>query len=155
MRILLDCRFREGAGPNVQSRYLLDHLIRLNTRHEFLVLQHTKQALPHYPNVRRLEVAARTPIGEFLWIQCVLPSLLRRHEVDIYHTLKHVGPLFTRVPTIMHIREVGHFFPEGLEAFQIGFASRLYWNHILVWAMRRATHIFGNSQECVDVPRQK
>lgn len=139
----------------MQSSYLLDHLVKLNTQHEFLILQHRDQALPAYPQVRKIYVPARTRLGEFLWVQCMLPSLLRRLHVDVYHTLKHIGPLFTRVPVVMHVREVGQFSPEGLEAFQLSFAMRMYWTHVLVWAMKRATHVFGNSQECIDVPQSK
>ena len=111
MRILLDCRFQEGAGPNVQSRYLLEHLIRLNTEHEFVILQHEGQPLPEYAGLKKITVPTKLPVLEFLWVQIYLPRLLRRDEIDIYHSLKHVGPLFTTVPTIMHVREVGHFFP--------------------------------------------
>lgn len=155
MRILLDCRFQKGAGPNVQSRYLLDHLLTLNTEYEFVILRHRKQALPDYPGVDTIYVPTTVSILEFLWVQVCLPRLLRRHRIDICHSLKHIGPLFATVPTIIHVREVGHFFPEGQRAFRLSLPMKLYWNHVLVWSMKRATHVFGNSQECVDVPRQK
>lgn len=150
MRILLDCRFQKGAGPNVTTRYLLDYMLQHNTNHEFVILQHQGQPLPDYPGVVKITVPARNPLLEFLWVQVYLPRILQQYKIDMCHSLKHVGPLFTSVPTILHVREVGHFLPEGQEAFRFNLASKLYWNHILVWGVKRATHVVAISEECKD-----
>ena len=155
MRILLDCRFQAGAGPNVQSRYLIDTLIRRNEDHEFVILQHKGQDLPEYSQLERIYVPFTNPLFEFAWVQVALPWVMRRLKIDVCHSLKHVGPMFSRVPTIIHVREVGHFRPGGMDAFEIGLALRIYWTHALAAALKRASHVFGNSQECVDIPREK
>ncbi|NEQ79531.1 MAG: glycosyltransferase family 4 protein [Moorea sp. SIO2I5] len=155
MRILLDCRFQKGAGPNVATRYLLDELIKLNNEHELIILQHKGQPLPEYPNVKKMFVPFRNPLLELFWIQFWLPLLIKLNSIDICHSLKHIGPLFTNVPTILHVHEVGHFFPEGQEGFQLSLANKIYWTQILVWAMKQATHIIGTSQQCKTVISQK
>ncbi len=155
MKILLDCRFHKGAGPNVTARYLLDNLIKLNTEYKFVILQHQGQPLPDYPGVEKIIVPATNVLMELLWVQFYLPKLLQQYKIDIYHSLKHVGPLFTNVPTILYLREVGHFFPEGQEAFKLNLANKIYWNHILVWGLKRSTHIIGVTQECKTVINQK
>jgi glycosyltransferase involved in cell wall biosynthesis len=155
MRILLDCRFQQGAGPNIATSCLLDGLIKLNTRYEFLILQHHGQSLPDYRGIRKIKVPSQKPLFEFLWVQLCLPVLLKLYNIDICHSLKHVGPLFTSVPTALHLHAVGHFFPEGQEAFKLSLHNRIYWNHILVWGLKRASHIFGVSRECKTVITQK
>ncbi|MEQ8537295.1 MAG: glycosyltransferase family 1 protein [Coleofasciculus sp. D1-CHI-01] len=155
MRILLDCRFQKGAGPNVTTCYLLNYLIKLNTEHDFVILQHKGQQLPQYPNVQKLVVPSQNTLVEFLWVQFYLPKLLRQYAIDIYHSLKHVGPLFTRVPVLLYLREVGHFHEKGQEAFQLNLVNKIYWNYILVLGLKRATHIIGISHESKTVIIQK
>ncbi len=155
MKILLDCRFQKGAGPNVTARYLLDNLIKLNTEYEFVILQHQGQPLPDYPGVEKIIVPAKNALLELLWVQLYLPKLLQQYKIDIYHSLKHVGPLFTNVPTILYLHEVGHFFPEGQKAFKLNLANKIYWNHILVWGMKRCTHIICISHESETVINEK
>ncbi|NET60174.1 MAG: glycosyltransferase family 4 protein [Symploca sp. SIO2E6] len=155
MKILLDCRFKKGAGPNVATLYMLDELIRLNTKHEFIVLHNPNQSLPEYPGVEKLVVPVKSNFLEFLWVQFYLPKLFEKLKIDIYHSLKHVSPLFTKIPTIEYIHEVGHFFSEGLEAFNLSLANRIYHYHLKGWSMRRATHIIGTSQQCEKVLHQK
>jgi glycosyltransferase involved in cell wall biosynthesis len=76
--------------------------------------------------------------------------------------MKQVGPLFTAVPTLMHVREVGHFSREGSEAFQLSISRRIYWGPVLLSALRRANHIVVVSGECkrvlverFNIPNQK
>ena len=109
----------------MQSRYLIDHLLGAETKYEFIILQHKGQPLPDYPGIMKIFVPTRFAPLEFLWVQIFLPILLRRYKVDVCHSLKHVGPLFTSVPTIIHVREVGHFFQEGQKAFQLNLVMKI------------------------------
>lgn len=155
MKILLDCRFQKGAGPNVTARYMIDHLVKLNTKHEFVILQHQGQPIPDYSGIKKIMVPSRNRLVEFSWVQTKLPRLLKQNTIDLCHSLKHVGPLYTSIPTILHLREVGHFFPEGQKAFKLNLPNKIYWNHILVWGLKRATHIIGVSYDCKKVITQK
>ena len=155
MKILLDCRFQKGAGPNVTASYLIDHIIKLNKEHELLILQHKGQSLPDYPGIKKILVPSRNPLFDFCWVQLILPRVLKHHGIDVCHSLKHVGPLFTSIPTILHLREVMHFLPDGQKAFQLNLLNKIYWNYILVLGLKRANHIIGVSQECRKVIVQK
>src|SRR5688572_1550902 len=140
-RVLLDCRFQKGAGPNVATRYLLDHLMRLNTSYDFVILQHRSQPFPDYAGVPKVFVPSRRPAAEFAWVQAALPAVLARYRIDVCHSLKHVGPLFTRVPTILHVHEVNHFSREGGRGFDLDLVHAIYWSRVLVWGLRRASHV--------------
>lgn len=155
MRILLDCRFQKGAGPNVTMRYMIDNLVKLNKEHELVIIQHKGQPLPDYPGIKKILVPLKNPFFEFFWVQLIVPGLLKRNEVDVCHSLKHVGPLFTSVPTILHLRETMHFLPEGRAAVRTDLPNKIYWNYILVLGLKRATHIVGVSDECRKVITKK
>lgn len=155
MRILLDCRFKKGAGPNIVTQYILDALIKLNMTHKFVILQNSNQALPDYPGIRKVIVPFKNNLLAFLWVQFYLPILLTKLNIDVYHSLKHFGPLFSAIPRIEYVHEVGHFFPEGLKAFKLNLFNRIYLYHLQIWSLKRATHIIGVSQQCKDVITQK
>lgn len=155
MKILLDCRFKKGAGPNVATRYLLDSMVKLNTDHDFVILQHKNQPLPDYPGINKVMVPSRNPFLEFLWVQCCLPRLLKQYDIDVCHSLKHIGPLFTRVPTVLHVHEINHLTPQGKKGFQVDLAHKIYWNHILLWGLKRATRIIAITNQCKAVITQK
>ncbi len=148
---MLDCRFREGAGPNVTMLYMLDHLMKLNERFRFIVVHHKDQPIPEYEGVERIFVPFRNRLLEFLWVQFRLPALIKRHGIDVYHSLKHVGPLRSRVPSILHLREAGHFRTEGREAFRLSRVNSVYWTQLLHLALRRVDQVASVSQYCKDV----
>ena len=155
MKILLDCRFKKGAGPNVTATYLLDHLIKLNTEHEFIILQHRAQSIPDYPGVKKIFVPVNNNWLEFAWVQLYLPFLFHKLGVDIYHSLKHLGPFFSDVPRIQYIREVGHFFPEGWKSLKFNLVNQIYDGPLRIFGLRRATHIIGLANETKTVLMEK
>ncbi len=148
---MLDCRFREGAGPNVTMLYMLDHLMKLNERFRFTVVHLKGQPIPQYEGVERILVPFRNRLLEFLWVQFRLPSLIKRHGIYVYHSLKHVGPFRPRVPSILHLREAGHFRPEGREAFQLSRVNSIYWTQLLEIALRRVDRVASVSEYCKKV----
>ena len=148
MRILLDCRYQLGAGPNITSNYLIDELLRGDSRHQYLILQHENQSLPEYHGVKKILVPTRKRWAEFLWVQFVLPWVLKRERIDLYHSLKHFGPLFTSVPVVLPVRAVSQFL-EGMQELSV--VDRFYWRHVGRLAWGRATHIIAVSGVCRDV----
>lgn len=109
MKILLDCRFQKGAGPNVTALYLVDHLVKLNTKHEFVIIQHQGQPIPDYSGIKKIMVPSHNRLFEFSWVQTKMSRLLKQNSIDLCHSLKHVAPLYASVPTILDLREVGYF----------------------------------------------
>lgn len=153
MRVLLDCRFQEGAGPNVLTRGLLGAL-RERARGcaiELAVLRHRGQELPEGEGLETIHVPTRARPLEFLWVQTALPALLRRRRFDLCHGLKHVGPLLAPVPTLLWVHATGQFLPGGMEAQGLPWPDRVYWSRVLRAAVRRATHVTTVSADCRDV----
>jgi glycosyltransferase involved in cell wall biosynthesis len=151
MRILLDFRFQKGAGPNVTAGYMVDTLVKLNTEHTFVILQHRGQPVPEYPGVQKIYVPTRNMPLEFAWVQTVLPLLMRRYKIDAYHSLKHVGPLLSNTPSLLYVRESAQFFRDGLNAIQWKLPERIYWTRIYTWAMKRSTYVIAISHDTKQV----
>lgn len=145
MKILLDCRFQKGAGPNVTSQYLVDHLLRCDTANRYIILQHRQQHFPELPNVKKIYVPTQKRWAEFLWVQFVLPRILKHESVNIYHSLKHFGPLFTSIPKIEIVREVRQFLGS---AQRLSIMDLFYWKVIGRIAWKRATRIHAISNIC-------
>lgn len=152
MKILLDCRFQKGAGPNIAVRHLLDHLLRLNIEYEFVILQHQRQPLPNYPGIKKITVPSRNRLLEFLYVQYYFPKLLQRYHIDIYHSFKHVGPLFTSVPTIVTLHSIRPF-SERQEGYvsEFDLVNKIYWKYIHRCGLKQATHIISISHDCKKV----
>ena len=148
MKILLDCRYQRGAGPNITSDYLLDELLRVDTHHQYFILQLKNQRLSDYRGVKKIFVPALSRWAEFLWIQVVLPWVIKRQRIDLYHSLKHFGPLFAPVPVILPVRAVSQFL-EGMQ--ELSATDTFYWRHVGRLAWKRATHIVAVSGVCRDV----
>ena len=96
--------FNEGATP-------------LNGRHPRVA------AVPHSNRVL-----------EFQWSQFTLPRILKKHEFDVYHSLKHVGPIFTNAKTVYRVPAVGQF----LGNYPMQRLDHIYWNQVAGTAYRKA-----------------
>lgn len=88
-------------------------------------------------NGRHPRVAAvpyRNRVLEFNWSQTSLPRILDRHDFDVYHSLKHVGPILTKAKTVYRVPAVGQF----LGNYPMKTLDHIYWNHVAGAAYRRA-----------------
>jgi glycosyltransferase involved in cell wall biosynthesis len=53
------------------------------------------------------------------------------------------------------VNEVGHFLPDGKAAFQLDLPHKAYWNYVLPFGLRRASHIVTISKYCETVIEEK
>jgi glycosyltransferase involved in cell wall biosynthesis len=148
VKILLDCRFQKGAGANVTTEYLVARILDAGGENEYLILQHAHQSFGDAVDVRKIIVPTTHRLAEFLWIQFALPRILKLERVDVYHSLKHFGPLWTRGKTILMNRAVSQFLPGHQK---LSFVDWFYWTVIGRMAWRRATRVIPLSSVCRDV----
>ncbi len=146
MRICLDIRSRSGGGLPVYINSLVPRLLEIGREHEFLLVCHADQHIgAEGPEVIHAPEAAR--YREFLWVQTGLPGLLRRRAVDVYHALKHLGPLFVDCISILSLHEVG----QHLEERTLPIVEHLYWSRMQTLSLRRADHVIAVSDWAKDV----
>jgi glycosyltransferase involved in cell wall biosynthesis len=100
MRIGLDARwiFPELSGIGTYTLELIRHLARLNTDHDFVIFFNNPSRRDHVWRAAELEGRTRfraelVPWGVFSpWSQVRMPAVLRRLELDVYHSPNYMIP---------------------------------------------------------------
>ena len=141
MRICIDARAPRQGGTRTFTDSFLQHLLALETEHEFVLLTNPGVSPVKASAVEAIHVPAANPILELTWIQTVLPGLLKRRNVDIYHSLKHVGPIFCPVNDVYHLHAVGQF--SGIHPLRGH--EKLYWTRMRKIVLQRAKLIIAVS----------
>lgn len=87
------------GGVQTYAEGLLEGLGELNNGNEYIVFLNRQSATLKLPRGFRREVLAinaHSRAARYVWEQCRLPAVARRHCVDVLHSLGYVGPI--RVP---------------------------------------------------------
>jgi glycosyltransferase involved in cell wall biosynthesis len=131
MRIALNVLYiRPGktGGTETYARALIRALAEIDGQNEYLIFCNQEAARldwPVQPNVTivRCPLHAGELVSRFAWEQFVLPFQLRRHRIDVVHSLGYVAPLMTAVPSIVSIHDANY----------VSLRKELPWlkNHIL------------------------
>ena len=134
MKICLDIRVSTKGGTSTFIDNFVRELDGMSHPHELhFVFNPKTTSLNGRP--RSVDpVPYRGRLGEFQWSQLKLNRILRRREIDIYHSLKHVGPLRCGVKTIYRVPAVGQF----LGNYPLPAIEQIYWKHIAGRAYRQA-----------------
>lgn len=119
MRICLDLRFKTESGASSYIRNLVPHLLRLDRSNTYVGIKYREQSFPFEDQLERVVICpGRTDVAHMLWTLAVLPWVLLRLRVDLYHGLKMPGPLWNPVRTVgtihSEIRNKNAKFPHNL-----------------------------------------
>ncbi len=101
MKICIDARSPGRAGILTYSRCLLQGLSALDCDHEFIVLTAPGDEPWNLPGIREIRIPSRNPAHWMLWSNTVLPRLLAREGVTVYHSLKHITNLRGRFKKVV------------------------------------------------------
>jgi glycosyltransferase involved in cell wall biosynthesis len=129
----------EGLGwytYEVMQRMVLAH-----PEHEFLFLfdRQYDQKFIFAPNVTPIVVypSARHPILWYLWFEWRLPSILKKHKVDVFFSPDSFLSLRSKVRTVMTIQDIIPLqHPEGIPKM-----PRWYYLHFLPKYLKRADQL--------------
>jgi glycosyltransferase involved in cell wall biosynthesis len=116
MRIALNVLYiRPGktGGTETYARALIRALAEIDGQNEYRVFCNQETAeldWPVQPNVTivRCPPHAGDLASRFAWEQFVLPIQLRRHRIDVVHSLGYVAPLMTGFPSIVSIHDANY-----------------------------------------------
>jgi hypothetical protein len=94
------------GGTETYAAGLLEGLSEVGGDHEFLMLVNRQGAswpLPEAANIRRevCPVSGPNQAARYGFRQLRLPGLLRKHGVDVVHSLGYVSPLVTPCPRVV------------------------------------------------------
>ena len=99
------------GGTETYAAGLLYGLAQTSGAHEYLLFMNEESAhwpIPPTPNLTRVicPVRAVRRSRRYFFEQVRLPLLLKRHAVDVVHSLGYVGPLWTPCPAVVTVPDL-------------------------------------------------
>lgn len=146
MKVCLDIRVSTKGGTST----FIDNYVREldDVKHDhniqFVFNEGATPLNGRHPRVAAVPHSNR--ILEFQWSQLSLGRILKRNGFEAYHSLKHVGPVFTALKTIYRVPAVGQF----LGNYPMNRLDHIYWNQIAGSAYRRADLLIAVSDYVAD-----
>jgi glycosyltransferase involved in cell wall biosynthesis len=128
VRVLLDVRHRttrSGAVSYIDN--LTPRLLRSESAHEFVLLRNEGQPFPGGLAHDSMELPLRSAVAQAVHDQVLLPRLLRRTGVDIYHPLKYLGTMF---PTCAQVTTAHAITEDYHGAFPGSCSEVVYWRYM-------------------------
>jgi len=146
MKVCLDIRVSTKGGTSTFIDNYVRELDDVQHSHniQFVFNEGATPLNGRHPRVAAVPYSNR--ILEFQWSQLSLGSILKRNGFEAYHSLKHVGPMFSGLKTIYRVPAVGQF----LGNYPMNRLDHIYWNHIAGAAYRRADLLIAVSDYVAD-----
>jgi glycosyltransferase involved in cell wall biosynthesis len=140
MRIAIMLRtLDEKGGIGVYSRNLLEELLRVDDKNQYVLFYRSREHLGRYghcPNVSERFLPAP---NKLLWDQVTVPYACRRERVDVVFHPKFTAPLLAPCKAVMVVHGADWLIPEQ---------ARFY-GRFNVWAMRLALPLYFRKCACV------
>src|SRR5688500_11761384 len=90
-------------GVGNYTRQLLTHMLALEGEHSFMLLSNRSEATRDVPRSSRTSLLVQPFPSRMLWMQGVLPRLLRKNRPDLCHYPNSIGPLSSPCPYVVTI----------------------------------------------------
>ena len=143
MKICLDIRYLVESGASTYIKNVVPLILQEGRKHEFVVITHCQFPLPSSSSVTVHRMPFMSPFRQFLWTQTILPILLRKWDINVYHSLKHLPPFLLRRKTIYSSGSVGYFTGD----YPSSFSEHIYWRYV-------AKKIFQKTEKVIAVSDQ-
>ncbi len=159
MKILIDARVTTIGGPSTYMNSLVESILKHDaTNNEYFVLYNKGQKQIFPGKSTALVTSSKSPIYWLFWDNVILPRIVKKHKIDIYHSLKR--PEIARIKTkkIITIHAAHPFMHPQLQTI----GEKIYWNQRLKMAARKADAIIAVSStdrqnliQSLDLPAEK
>jgi glycosyltransferase involved in cell wall biosynthesis len=146
MKICLDIRVSTKGGTSTFIDNYVRELDEVQHDHNIHFVFNEGATPLNGKHPRVAAVPYRNRVLEFQWSQLGLARVLKRHKFDVYHSLKHVGPIFCRSKTVYRVPAVGQFIGN----YPMHKLDHIYWNHVAGAAYRNADMLIAVSQYVAD-----
>ncbi len=143
MRIGIGAILATRGGPATYARELVRALARRDARNEYLVITDAPDLLGvSAGNVRCVAAPLRSAFLQPIWDHVIVPSLIRRHRVDLYHGTKGMLPLWCECPAVVTVHDLAVYHqPETFAWLQ-----RVHQRSHTPLAVRRARRVIADSE---------
>lgn len=141
MRIGIECSTlaKNRAGIGHYTYQLVKALAHQEGDEEFTLFYNRPLDIMDIPS--RMRHALHGPSSTHLWAQTRLPSLCKKHGIDIFHSPGQGIPLLHDGKTVLTVHDLSPMkFPEQKEL-----KSRLIWNCVVPIMAKKADHIITPS----------
>jgi len=132
----------EKQGIGIYSQNVLDHLVQLDKKNEYILYYRNPKFLGRYADHKNLTEKLVTAPNKAIWDQIKIPLEAARDKVDVIFHTKFTVPLWSCHKTVMTLHGAGWFVhPELFRK-----SSVLYQRYIMPLYCRKAAAIISNSQ---------
>lgn len=131
---------RQGIG--IYTLNLLDHLLKIDGRNEYVLWYRTPALQGRYAHCRRVREEVLTAPNKAVWDQIRVPRAASRAGVDLIFHPKFTVPFLTRRPAVMTVHGASWFVRPELYPNKLDLA---YVRAIMPWYCRKAAFILSNS----------
>ena len=112
---------------------MLKSLLKVDQDNEYIIITDPKHGSWEHDRVDEIVVPSLNPIIWMIWSNTILPKLLEKNKVDIYHSFKHVTAFRLKAKKIVmfHGLHSHYLFPEFYKWY-----DSLYWKFMYSMAAR-------------------
>ncbi len=147
MRICLDIRYKKESGPSTYIKNLTPLLLKKQRFIEYFIISNGQLSFEDKNIVEEFKLVKQNSYQEFLWTQFSLPKLLKKWEIDIYHSFKHLPPVFSNVKIVFTMGSVGSYTGD----YPLSLRERIYWKHFRKLLLKKAKKIIAISKHNRDI----
>ncbi len=143
MRIGIGAILGTVGGPATYARELVRALAALPDDNEYVVITDAPHLLEvAAPNVRCVAAPLRSPYLQPAWDHVLVPYLIQRHRLDLYHGTKGMLPLWSGCPEVVTVHDLAvYHYPQSFAWLQ-----RVHQRSHTPLAIRRAVRIITDSE---------
>jgi glycosyltransferase involved in cell wall biosynthesis len=134
MKICIDMRSPGRTGILSYANSLLTNLLSVDHNNEYIVITDPKHRGWSRRGIEEIVVPFMNPIYWLIWSNTVLPKLLDKNKVEIYHSLKHMTAFRMKAKKIItfHGGHTLYLFPEIYRWYDL-----MYWKSSYSAAIRK------------------
>jgi glycosyltransferase involved in cell wall biosynthesis len=145
MRVGIGAILGTLGGPATYARELIGALARIDSSNEYVVITDA----PHRvgvsaSNVRSVPAPLGAPILQPAWDHVIVPYLIRRHQLDLYHGTKGALPVWSRCPKVVTVHDLAVY--QQPETF--AWLQRVHQRTHTPLSVRRAARVIVPSEAC-------
>lgn len=142
MKIFLDARNPRFNGSWTYIASLVPKLVELYPDHEYIVLYDKVHGPLGLKGVDERVAPSLNPLAWIAWSHTVLPQLLKRERVDIYHSLKQMNSFNGPSRKIYTVHGATHFVYPQFHPWH----NVIYWKKLTISAAQRGNQIIAVSE---------
>lgn len=159
MKVFIDARMTKTGGTYSYTVSLLEEILKQDSsNNEYFVLYNKgqKQILPD--KSKNFVTGSGNPIYWVLWDNFVLPQIIQKHNIDIFHSFKRPNITNIKTKKIITIHSAYHFLYPEIQ----GIGGTLYWSKALKRSAKEADEVIAvshtdaeNLMKCIHVSADK